>query len=149
MSDKASTLDRKYSSRGDADGAEKEYSDLYNLITNKKPATDSVNEMYDELMKREDRVLKIVDRVVDDKQAEHARSKIFTETPVNRIPYEMYKSVRGLITDLQASKDYSDVWKATYKGQRIIYIGLLLMIIAVFLMLIQGSENDASSTKSE
>ena len=148
MSDKASTLDRKYSSRGDANGAT-EYSDLYNLITNKKPASDSANEMYDELMKREERVLKIVDRVVDDKQAEHARSKTFSETPVNRIPYEMYKSVRGFITDLQTSADYGDVWKATFKGQRVIYIGLLLMIIAVFLMLIQVSENDAPSTKSE
>jgi len=136
-------LDKKYMNRGDKgkDG-DVEYNELYKLITNTKPVNDSPNAMYDELMQKEARLLETVDRVIEDRAEERRREKTFMDTPIKKMPLEFLRSVKGMFEDLQEVSDMKALWAIIYKDKRMIYGGILLIIVATFLMLIQVSGND-------
>jgi hypothetical protein len=115
--------------------------DLYNLITNNKPLSDSVNTLYDELMSKEKKVLDTIQQVVEDKAAERKKKTSFLETPISRIPLDLIRSMTGLLATWTKSPptSYDDVINIMAIDHRMIYTGILLVIIALFLIFIQIS----------
>lgn len=116
--------------------------DLYNLITNNKPATDSVNTLYDELMQKEQRVLDTIKRVVEDKADERRQVKAFLSTPVEKIPLELVRTMTAMFAEfaVNSPKDYAEFMAIMIKDHRMIYAGISLIIVALFLMFIQISD---------
>jgi hypothetical protein len=116
--------------------------DLYNLITNNKPSTDSANTLYDELMAKEKAVLDTIQRVVDDKAEERRVAVDFVSTPLHRIPQNLIYSMAGLLADWTKSPpaSVSEAMAVLTKDQRMIYAGITLVLIALFLIFIQISD---------
>jgi len=119
--------------------------DLYKLITNNKPTLDSVNTVYDELMAKEKAVLDTIRRVVEDKAEERRISKSFLDTPIKNVPLELTRSMSDLLADwiLRPPSSYKDVIAILSKNHRMIYFGISLVVVALFLIFIQI--NDGSS----
>lgn len=117
--------------------------DLYNLITNNKPVSDSVNTLYDELMAKEKRVLETIQRVVEDKAIDRKMKNSFLETPISRMPLELIRSMTGLLASLTISPpvSYDNLMTTMAKDHRMIYAGISLVIIALFLIFIQISDS--------
>jgi allophanate hydrolase subunit 1 len=124
--------------------AEEEYMSLTDLVTSKRPTDDSNNTLYDELMLKEKRVLDVVERLIEDKQNQDYRKTMFVDIPLSKLPYLMLKEINELMTDvmeLRGTMTMEKLRNLVGKNHRLVYIGILLVLIAVGLMLMNISEN--------
>lgn len=94
---------------------------------------------YQYLMSREDRVLKTLNRVVDDNLANRhttATTSLFA-MPVHEIAMRTAGSLRSLLDDLLISRSIDDVKSAMFDPIRTPYLGLALVAIAILLGMIE------------
>jgi hypothetical protein len=120
----------------------KEYNDMYKLVTNQRHSTDSTNTLYDKLMKKEKNVLNIVNRLIEDRQNTMQFDDSFLGTPLSRVPLQLIKSINGIMEDIATTSPKTpEEWRAIFvKEKRLVYIGVLLIVVSVFLLFILSSE---------
>jgi allophanate hydrolase subunit 1 len=124
--------------------AEEEYMSLADLVTNKRPTDDNMNTLYDELMTKEKRVLDVVERLIEDKQNHDYRKTMFVDIPLSKLPFLMLKEMNEFMTDVMEIRGTMTVEKfkrLVNKNHRLVYIGILLVLIALGLMLVNISES--------
>jgi len=139
--------DVKQASQKQSNEAQDQYTQLFQLITNQTPATDKSNTVYDELMRKEASVLRTINRLIRDKQQEARAQTSITLTPLAQIPLNMLRALRGIMEDLMEPDTYKKYGLTVFtKNNRLAYLGLFVVIIAVFLMLIHVSTDANVST---
>lgn len=117
--------------------AEKEWVRLGRLLTTERPmGIDSTNTMYDELMGKEDRVLSTIDRYIEDKKEAQLRETRFMYTPVGRLPTMFFRTMNDMLDEAMKARTGRDVRVLFIKDARPIYVGILLIIIALFILFV-------------
>ena len=123
-----------------------EYTDLYRIITNKQPNDDSQTDVYQELMKREQRVLQTIDRIVEQKEKEKLEINNILDVPLRRLPLEILRTVSDIIDEFLVSRPdgslHTRIYAILSKDQRIIHIGVLCIVVSVILMFLQNSNSE-------
>lgn len=99
-------------------------------------------EPYQYLMGREDRVLKTLNRVVDDhlgdkKGASVSAGSSLLSMPIHELAMRTAGALRALLDDLVASRSYDDVKNALFDPDRMRYLGVTLVAIAILLGMIE------------
>lgn len=121
----------------DISEAEKEWLRMGDLLAKERiPGIDSTNTLYDELMQKEDRVLSTIDRYIADQRQNAIVSKRFINTHVMEIPVMMFKTINDILDEATKKelKTPRDVAALFTSGTRIIYVGILLIIFAIFIL---------------
>ena len=108
-----------------------EYSKLVDLLNKSDD-----REIYEELMKKEDRVLDTINRVVNVSNEKEIKGKEFLNMSLNDIVHKFFWNITLIFSELISSKTIQDVKKVLFKDDRKIYIGLLLVLITIFLFFI-------------
>lgn len=117
--------------------------DFTKIINNKYKNTGITKDsIYDEIMKKEKNVKEIIDRVIDhEKQKE--LNKLFVNTKFSDILLNIFKVLNDILEDFTKSKKLSlkKLKKILSKEKRIIYVGIFMIVCAIFLALIEISDS--------
>ena len=112
---------------------------IHNTYKNTGITKDSI---YDEILKREDDIKEVINRVID-YEKDKENNALFVNTKFSDILVNIFKILNDLLDDL------TNINKMTFRrfknvvrrDKRIIYIGLFMIICAVFLALIEISDS--------
>jgi hypothetical protein len=115
--------------------ARAEYKALLDAV---KPPTNE-DAGYQHLMSREKRVLDTVDRLVNDSWRKDADSRSFLQLPLHEIGVRVMSTTTSLLDDLVAARSAQQVFAAFATGDRKIYVGVLLVALALALFFISAS----------
>jgi len=111
-----------------------DYNEFKNLLDKSEPTN-----LYEELIQKEDRVLKTVNRVVDYSNRKDLESKEFINMSVGNATVGFLQTMVDIVQDLTKAKDAMQFVTVLYKGDRVIYIGILVVLISLFLFFVQSS----------
>jgi len=116
---------------------EKEWVFFDRSVTTERPmGVDSTNTIYDELMEKENRVLSTIDRYIADKKETELRETRFLHTPIAKVPTMFFRTFNDMLDDAMRAETGRDVRALLTKGARPIYMGMLLIIIALFILFV-------------
>jgi tetrahydromethanopterin S-methyltransferase subunit A len=108
-----------------------EYSKLVNLLNK-----SDQSQVYEELMKKEDHVLDTINRVVNFSNEKEKKSSEFLNKSINEHVHHFFWTMNNILADLSKVKNIQNFRKVLFKDDRQIYIGILLVIIALFLFFV-------------
>jgi hypothetical protein len=108
-----------------------EYKNLLNLLEK-----SDVSTVYDELIKKEENVLHTINRVANLQSQEKSDKNDFTKLQLHQIIFKMMTTLKEIHEELLKSKSPKDVPNIFMKDDRKIYLGIFLVILAMFLFFI-------------
>lgn len=117
--------------------------DFTKIINNKYKNTGITKDsIYDEIMKKEKNVKEIIDRVIDHEKKKEL-NKLFVNTKFSDILLNIFKVLNDILEDFTKSKKLSlkKLKKILSKEKRIIYVGIFMIVCAIFLALIEISDS--------
>jgi hypothetical protein len=91
---------------------------------------DARADAYADLMRREERVLRTVDRVVNASRQKVVEDAMVINRPLNELAKDAMRSLHLVIHDLLHVRKPADVLPALTHGPRKIYVGALLIALA-------------------
>jgi hypothetical protein len=94
--------------------------------------------LYQQLIEKETEVLKTINRAANVDQKDNILAGHFVHMPLLAVFQRMYDVLNDVGKELPKTKDMADIVKVVRKSDRIIYIGVTLVIIAMFLLVVQG-----------
>lgn len=111
-----------------------EYTSLIDMLEK-----SNLDDTYKELMKKEEKVLDTVNHVVTHYETEQRKRKEFIHLSLHEIYHLMFLELPQIFKELTNARDVHDVMAIIFKGHRIIYIGILLVILSIFLFFMENS----------
>jgi len=118
--------------------------DFYKIIQNKYVDNTINNDsIYDKIVTKEKNAYETINRVIDFKNQQKKEKTLFINTKFSDIFMNIFKVLNDLLEDLTKFDKitYKQLKKLVNKKQRIIYIGLFMILCAIFLALIEISDN--------
>jgi hypothetical protein len=115
------------------------YNDFLKIIQNKYNNVNlNADSIYDELVKKENSILKTINRVIDFEKDKENKKK-FLNLPLSKIYKNIFHNLNKILEELLKTKNLTTkkFKKIILKEKRIIYLGILLIIIAIYLALIE------------
>jgi hypothetical protein len=100
----------------------------------------SENDSYSQLMKKEDKVLDTINNVVKYYKDEDTKEYEFVNKPIIEIFLSFFNTFIDIYTELLNMKKDSNIITIFTKEDRMIYIGILLIVISLFLFYIKISK---------
>lgn len=117
--------------------------DFTKIIHNKYKNTGIIKDsIYDEIIKKEKNMKEIIDRVIDYEKKQEL-NKLFVNTRFSEIFLNIFKILNDTLDDFTKIKkmNLKKIKKIITKEKRIIYIGIFMIICALFLALIEISDS--------
>ena len=95
------------------------------------------NGLYEELMRREDAVLKTINRVVDHSNKRELEAKEILNVPLSKLGSHFARTVYEMFDDLTNAKTAKEMTNVfTNKTDRVICAGAFIVCVAVFLFFV-------------
>lgn len=111
-----------------------DYQALLLLLKKSEP-----KDVYEELMKKEEKVLDTVNRVVNYSNEKELKESEFLNKTVAQHVSGLFWAMKGIMSELYRMKTIQDVKSTLTKDDRMIYIGIMLLCIAFFLFFVINS----------
>lgn len=116
-----------------------EYKSLSNLLT-EVPRDD----VYTELMKKEERVLDVVNRIAEQQNKKSQIDSMFYNMTLIEIVLSFVTNIRNMfqeliVVDIKAYQNPSFFVEILWTGDRKIYLGMLVVLISLFIFFIDIS----------
>ena len=93
--------------------------------------------LYEELMQREDAVLKTINRVVDHSNKRELEAKEVLNMPLSKLARHFYATVYATFDDLTNAKEGKDMLAALTKTtDRVICAGAAIVFVALFMFFV-------------
>lgn len=112
-----------------------EYKSLVDILDKSE-----LDETYKELINKEDKVLDTVNAVVNHYKDKKAERKMFLHMSLNEIYKMFFLEWPGLWMDLTRVKTTKDVADAFLKNNRVIYLGIVCVVVALILFFVDTSK---------
>lgn len=105
---------------------------------------DNVENSYEELMKKEEKTLDTINNVVKYyKDIELADGQLINQS-IHTIVMRFFDVWNNILEDIVKIRSINDIWEVFTKGDRIIFIGMTLILVAFIIILLQNSNNTSS-----
>jgi hypothetical protein len=111
-----------------------EYKEILDIVNR-----TNVEDSYQDLMKKEEKILDTVNNVVKYYRDEDIKNGEFINQGVNTIIYRFFDVWREILDDFTSNNKLT-VTNIMTKDDRVIHIGISMIIIALFLFLIESSK---------
>jgi hypothetical protein len=102
----------------------------------------NVEDAYQDLMQKEDEVLHTVNEVVRYHRDTDIKGGEFVQQDISSIIHRFLEVWREIIENITSARSWNDVVSAVGNGDHPIYLGMTLIVIALFLFLIESSKWD-------
>ena len=100
----------------------------------------SKDTIYEEIMAKEQNRIDLINRVVTQKQEAAAMSSLFYNNSLLEIAIAFAQAWRAIFTRLVVEKAPATQWQGIlYDGDRKIYVGMMLVLVALFLYFVDAS----------
>ena len=111
-------------------------SDLSKIINGVK--LNKNNTVYDEIKKKEKNMKEVIDRVIDYEKIQD-KKKEFLQTPISTIIINTFQNINDMLDDILKSDKLSNkrIKKILGIKNRQIYLGIFIVLIAIFLAMIE------------
>lgn len=96
----------------------------------------TTEDIYQTLMKKEDKVLDTINNMTEYKRTQESEAGRFINMSLYSIVRKTFKVITELIETLQQRKNTREVIREFLKEDRIIYLGVFIVSISVFLLLL-------------
>lgn len=106
------------------------------------------SEVYQSLINRERRALDTVDRVVNDARKTALASTQLIDMPVRALMHRAMGTGRSVLDDLVVAKSGQDVGDALLSGERKVFFGVALILVAIAAALVTSFSSSSSSNKT-
>lgn len=93
--------------------------------------SEGPSEVYQSLLKQERRALDTVDRVVNDARKTALASTQLVDLPMRDLAYRAVHTGRSIMDDLVNANSAADVQTALVSGERKVFVGAALILLAV------------------
>ncbi len=110
-----------------------EYTSLVDILQK------SDEDVYEEVMKKEKNVLSTIDHVVNHIKENDIKSDQFINLSLSHVVDKFLLLIPEIIKEMSTVRSIQDLIKVISKEDRIIYIGIMLIIIALFIFLVESS----------
>lgn len=105
---------------------------------------DNVENSYEELMKKEGKTLDTINNVVRYyKDLELADGQLINQS-IHTIFMRFFDVWNNILEDIVKIRSIKDIKEVFTKGDRIIFIGITLILVAFIIILLQNSNNTSS-----
>ena len=113
----------------------REYKEIMDIIHRRDRSGDG--ERYNALMSKERRVLDTVDRVVNDARLQQVRRRSFLDMSLVQIILRTAEVLHDMYLEAFAVRSLDDLTAIFARPERRVYIGLVIVVIALFLGFLQ------------
>lgn len=110
-----------------------EYRDLLHLVEQESSTHDDV---YTELLKRENKVLELVSRMSQQAKDNKTKSNLFLEGSLLDLIAKFSYTWTNIFQELVIEKNYDQWFSIVFKDERKIYVGCMFILLALFLFFI-------------
>lgn len=93
-------------------------------------------EIYEKLMQKEDRVLDIINRVVNLSNQQELNQKEFMNKSLREHVSSFYLTMKRFANDIAKARTFKQISNEFKKDERPMYIGVFLLLIAIFMFFI-------------
>jgi hypothetical protein len=115
-----------------------DYSEYKSLIDTLEKS--ELDETYKDLMKMEGSVLDTVNAVVNQVRDKKSNDKQFMHMSLYEIYNLLFLEIPLMIKEVNNAKTSGDVVRTLFKGHRVIYIGIMLVLISIILFFVNSSK---------
>ncbi len=112
-----------------------EYKSLVNLIE-----SEDIYNKYENLMKKEEKVLDTVNHVIKNIKTKESEEKQIIHMSLYQIYNNMFLEIPKIINELYKINNIDDIITILTKNNRLIYLGIILVLISIFLFFIEISK---------
>lgn len=99
-----------------------------------------LDDTYKDLMKKEDRVLDTVNAVVNHYKEKRSDKKQFINMSIYEIYNLLFLEIPLMMMEMYKVKTIDDAVEVFTKNSRLVYIGIILVILSIFLFFIENSK---------
>lgn len=114
-----------------------DYSDYTSIIDVLEKS--NLDETYKDLIAKETSVLETVNNIVNYDKTSKAKDKQFIHMSLNEIYTLMFLEIPLMTKELSVCRSFEDILRVIFKGHRIIYLGILLVLISILLFFVENS----------
>ena len=114
--------------------ADKEYNKLLTQLYGRNDES-----LYQDLMNKEQDVLDVVSRVANSKREADTAAGQFVHMPLVAVMQRFYQVIVEVAAEASKAKSLHGLVLAVRKGDRVIYAGIFVVAVALFLLLLQGN----------
>lgn len=120
---------------------DKAYGEYKNLLKDLKNEDATKDTIYERLMTKEDNVLNLIGRVVDQKNQELFQDSVLYNQSLFEIMMKFANTWKSIMQEVLVEKrsiphEYMEIF---YLGDRKIYVGMMLVFIALLLFFVSSS----------
>lgn len=118
--------------------------DLYRIINNKydNQLNNNLDTLYESILDKEEDVRNTIDRVIKMKETEKLNS-LFTKKSLEDIGLNIFKILNSILEEINNTENitFRQFKKIIKKDNRLVYIGIFFILLAVSLLLIEISDS--------
>ena len=115
-----------------------DYKDLLTLISQED---GSQQDLYTELLKREQNVLDVVSRMMTQDKQETSHKRLFLENSLLDFIAKFSNAWKNIFTELVIERNVNQWFEIVFKDERKIYVGCMFIFIAFFMFFITISSD--------
>ena len=120
----------------DDDRKQRTSNDTRSAKTTSKNFMIDKSETYQEIMKKEDRVIDLMEDIHTYKKEKDSNYKFLTTSPLYVIIYRLYKTVNDIGKELRNASDFNDVVNILIRTDRVVYTGIVLVLFSIIMLLL-------------
>ena len=116
------------------------YDDIMKIVNNTDENVDNkdfdlqTEDIYHKLMKKEEKILNVLTDIHQQKQENTLH--YFMNTPVHIILQKLISTLKKITSEMYNAKDVMDIMNIITKKDRLIYTGVIFIIIALIMIII-------------
>ena len=118
--------------------------DLYRIINNKydNQLNNNLDTLYESILDKEEDVRNTIDRVIKMKETEKLNS-LFTKKSLEDVGLNIFKILNSILEEINNTENitFKQLKKIIKKENRLVYIGIFFILLAVSLLLIEISDS--------
>jgi hypothetical protein len=112
---------------------------INDLTINKSSKSDytlNTAEPYQQLMQKENKVLELMDDIHKYKVDSQTNYQFLTTSPLHVIIYRLYQTINRIAQELSQVTDVYDIIRVIIKKERLVYTGIVIVLMSVFMLLL-------------
>jgi len=116
------------------------YSDYRQLVSSLKEDDLSKADVYEQIMSKEQDRINLINRVVDQKSEQLWQGSLFYNKSIIDIVFLFASTLKIMFNEILVEKQFDKLDTILYTGDRKIYSGIMLVIVAGFLFFMNISD---------
>lgn len=112
--------------------------DIEDIVNEKKVNNFNLSKAdeYQRLMNKEDKMINLLEDMQSSKKKQATNYDFLISSPIHVVIFKLYTTILDIISELRHTKELMDILGVFLKKERIVYTGILFVLISILLMFV-------------